>query len=136
MQDGIGDRVEPIRRKVLGAGDEVAGGIVDKAVQRAVFPDLVGHRLDRLGVANIDGVGDYGAAVRGHHCFGALFEDRAAAAANYHFGAEFEKAFAHGSAETGASTSHQNAFAGEEVGTEHAARPLFGWWRIAGHHVS
>jgi hypothetical protein len=34
VHDDIGDRVEPARRQVLGAGDEIAGGVVDEAGER------------------------------------------------------------------------------------------------------
>ena len=56
MHDDIGDGVEPARRQILGARDEIAGGVVDEAGERAVAENLLDHRFDRGGVADVDAV--------------------------------------------------------------------------------
>jgi hypothetical protein len=56
MHDDIGDGVEPARRQVLGARDEIAGGVVNEAGKRAIAENLFDHRFDRGRVADVDAV--------------------------------------------------------------------------------
>jgi hypothetical protein len=41
MHDDIGDGVEPARRQVLGARDEIASGVVDEAGERRFAENLL-----------------------------------------------------------------------------------------------
>ena len=56
VEDDVGDGVEAVRRQVLRAADEVAGGVVDEAVERAFVEDA-GHHV-------FDGVGRRGCRIR------------------------------------------------------------------------
>ncbi len=47
------DRFESAWGEFFGAGDEVAGGVVDEYVQRAIFPDRVDHGFNGVEAANV-----------------------------------------------------------------------------------
>lgn len=111
----IGDRVEAARRQILGAGDEIAGGVVDEVGQRPVGEDCFDHGVDGRGITNIDAVACHLAAVGLHQFGGRVVADALAAAADVDFGAELKKTGGHGFAEAGAAAGDENAPAGEKT---------------------
>src|SRR5205085_5043302 len=64
-QDNGNRGFESSWRKDFGAGDEVAGGIVDQYIERPFLPDAFDHGFYALGVADIADVGRHLAASRG-----------------------------------------------------------------------
>src|SRR6266581_283755 len=120
VQHGVRDGVEPARREVLGARDEVSRRVVDEAGERpAVLPDRLHHRVDRRRVADIDGVAFDRAAVLCHQLGGGFLEHGFSAAAEGEIGAELEIFRGHLAAEAGAAAGHEDALALEEVFPEH-----------------
>ena len=121
MEDDAEHGIDGARRQVLGAGDEVAGGVVDEGVERADGPDLLQHGVDGGGVADVAAVDlDFAPGFRGE-LGGGLGEDLLAAAADHEFGAELEEAAAHAEAQAGAAAGDEDALALEQVGLEHRA---------------
>ena len=95
VHDDVGDGVEPARREVLGAGDEIAGGVVDEAGQRTVAEDLLDHRIDRRGVADVDAVARNAPAMSLHQFGSGRVAHALAPAADRDLGPEAEKPLGH-----------------------------------------
>src|SRR5262249_14520159 len=121
VEDDAEHGVDGARRQVLGAGDEVAGGVVDEGVERAHGPDLLEHGLDSGGVADVAAVGLDFAPGFSAELGGRLGQPLLAAAADDELGAELEEAPAHAEAEAGAAAGDQDALVPEQVGLEHRA---------------
>ena len=84
------DGVPRAGREFFGAGDEVAGGVVDEDVERSFAPDGIDHGFDGFETANVAGDGVDGSL--GGEFGGGLFENFFAAAADVDRGSEFEEA--------------------------------------------
>src|SRR6516162_2879984 len=125
MHDDIGYSVEPARRQVLGAGDEITGGVVDEAGERAFAENLLDHRLDRGGVADVDAVARDTPAMRLHQFRGGLLADALAPAADGDLGPEAEEPLGHRLAEPCAAAGDEDLLACEEAVDEHGAFSLF-----------
>ena len=120
MQHGVGDGVETTRRQVLGARDEVARGVVEKAGERpAVLPDRLHHGVHCCGVADVRGVAFHRAAVLCREFGGGFFQRLAAPAADVYVGAELHVLRRHLAAETRPASGDEDALALEEVFLEH-----------------
>ena len=123
MHDDIGDGVEPARRQVLGARDEIAGGVVDEAGERAFAENLLDHRFDCGGVADVDAVARDAPAMRFHELVGGRVADALAPAADGDFGAEAKEPLGHRSAEPGAAAGDEDFFARKQAVDEHGRSP-------------
>ncbi len=110
---------ESARGKFLGAGDEIAGGVVDQDVERAGFPDGIDHGLDGVEIADVAGEGVDWAFGGGGKFGGGFLENFFAAAADVDGGAELEEAVGHGFAESGAAAGDEDALVAEEVVAKH-----------------
>ena len=121
MENDVEHRIDGARRQVLGAGDEVAGGVVDEGVERTHGPDLLQHGVDRRGIAHVATMGLDSAPGLGREPGGGLGQSMLAAAADDQFGAELEEAAAHAEAEAGAAAGDEDALAPEQIGLEHRA---------------
>ena len=119
MQHDAEHRVDGARRQLLGAGDEVAGGVVDEGVERTDGPDLLEHGVDGGGVADVAAVGLDSAPGFRAELGGRFGQHLLAAAADDELGAELEEAAAHAEAEAGAAAGDEDALALEQVGLEH-----------------
>ena len=119
MHDDVGDRIEAARRQVLGARDEIAGGVVDEVGERAFRENRLDHLVDRERVADIDAVAGDPAAMQVHQFGRGFVADALAAAADMDLGAELEEARRHRFAEPGAAAGDKNAPAGEKLFAEH-----------------
>src|SRR5271155_4935497 len=102
------------RGKLLGAGDEIAGGVIDQHVEGSGFPDGVDHGFDGIEITDVaresvdwafGGSGEFGCG---------LLENLFAASADVDRGAELEEAVGHGLAESGAAACDQDALVAEE----------------------
>ena len=119
VEHDIGDSVESARAQILGARDEVSGGIVDEVGQRAGAEDIFHHGVDCRRIADVDPIGLDVAAMFGGELGGGGLADRFAAAADENVGAEREKLLGHAFAEAGAAAGHQDAFAAKQSVLEH-----------------
>src|SRR5436190_16910010 len=107
----------------------VAGGVVHEDVERALLPDAVHHRFDRVRQAHVAPYGlDLSTGLLGQF-LGRLLQHVLAAATDHNVRAELEEAVCHRAAESRAATSHQNALALQEVGLKH--RVLNSWLKWA-----
>ena len=109
VQHDVGDSVESARAQILGARDEVAGGVVDEVGERPGLKNVLHHGVDRAGIANVDAVAFDLAAVFAAELGGGGIAYRLAASADEYVGAEREELLGHALAETGAAAGHQNA---------------------------
>src|SRR5271155_3398979 len=75
------------RGKLLGAGDEIAGGVVDQDVEGSGFPDGVDHGFDGVAISDVAGEGVDGAFGGGGEFGGGLLENFFAAPADVNRGA-------------------------------------------------
>ena len=123
VHDDVGDRIEAARRQILGARDEIAGGVVDEIGERAFAENRLDHLVDRERVPDVDAVAGHPAAMQVHQFGRGFVADALAAAADMDLGAEAEKARGHRFAESGAAAGHQNASAGEKLFVEHGRFP-------------
>ncbi len=119
MHDDIGDGVEAARRQVLGSGDEIAGGVVDEAGERAIAENLLDHRFDRGGVADVDAVACDASAMRLHKLGGGRVADALAPAADRDLGAEAEELLGHRLAEPRAAAGDEDFLAPKKAVDEH-----------------
>src|SRR5581483_7988238 len=114
-KDDAEDGVPGARGEIFGAGEEVAGCVVDEDVERAFPPDAFYELFDGLLIADVAAEAvDVAAEGRA----GGL-EDFFAASANVDGGAELEIALGHGAAESGAAAGDESAFSGQKRGREH-----------------
>src|SRR5580692_816236 len=111
---------ESARRKLLGAGNEIAGGVVDQDVERSGFPNGVDHGLYCVETADVAGEGMDWAFGRGGEFGGGLLENFFATAADVDGGSELEEAAGHRFAESGAAAGDEDALVAEEVVAEHS----------------
>ncbi len=125
VHDDIGDGVEAAWAEVLGAGDEVAGGVVDERGQRTVAEDVLDHRVHRGGVADVDAIGFHRPAVRFHHRFGRGVANALPPSADDDLGPEPEQALGHRPPQPRSPAGHEDFLALEQVLLEH----LFPPWR-------
>jgi len=95
VHDDVGDRVEAARRQVLGARDEIAGGVVDEVGERAFGEDRLDHLVDRECVPDVDAMARHPAAIQIHQFGGGFVADALAAAADMNIGAELKEARRH-----------------------------------------
>src|SRR5204862_4072725 len=122
VEDDVGDGVEAVRRQVLRRADEVAGGVVDEAAERAVFvPDPLHHGIDRRGIADIDNMGTHATAVLRSELARRVFQDTAAAPGDPQVGAEPQVAGGDLLAQAGAAARDENALTFEQAFLEHGA---------------
>ncbi len=119
MHDDIGDGVEAAWRQVLGAGDEIAGGVVDEAGEGSIAENLLDHRFDRGRVADVDAVACDASAMRLHELRGGLIADALAPAADRDLGAKLKELLGHRLAEPGAAAGNEDFFALEKAVDEH-----------------
>src|SRR6266513_456725 len=120
VQHGVGDGVEAARGEVLGARDEVTGGVVEKAGERpAVLPDRLHHRVHAFCVADVRGVALDRAAVPACELRGRPFERLPAPPEDVEIGAELEVLRRHLASEPRAATRDEDALALEKVFAEH-----------------
>ncbi len=117
----IGDGVEPARREVLRARNEISRCIVDEVGEGAVLERALDHGIDSGRIADIDAMCRDLPAVQLHQFRGGVFADALAAAADMDFRAEAEKFRGHGLAEAGAAAGHQDFAACEKTLCEHDA---------------
>ncbi len=117
--------MEGVGRQVLGAADEVACGVVDQAVERAVpGPDGLDHGVDGSRVADVHRVGhDLGAVLVAQH-LGGLVQHRQPAPAQVQLCPQPGQALGHDQAQPGAATGDQHALAGEKIVLEHGVSCL------------
>src|SRR5208337_1915068 len=120
----VDDGVPRAGREVFGAGDEVAGGVVDEDVEGSLAPDGIDHGFDGFKTADVAGEGVDGSL--GREFGSGLFENFCAAAADVDRGSEFEEAFGHAFAEAGASAGDQDALRLQKIGAEHLFNSLRG----------
>ena len=92
VHDDVGDRIEATRRQVLGARDEIAGGVVDEIGERALGENRLDHFIDRERVSDIDAVTRHPAAMEVHQLGRGFVADAFAAAADMNLGAKLEEA--------------------------------------------
>ncbi len=123
MHDDVGDRIEAARRQVLGARDEIAGGVVDEVGERALGENRLDHLVDRERVSDIDAVARHPAAMQIHQFGRGFVADALAAAADVDLGAELKEARGHRLAEAGAAASDKNAPARKKLFVEHVWFP-------------
>ena len=123
VHDDVGDRIEAARRQVLGARDEIAGGVVDEVGERALGENRLDHLVDRERVADVDAVAHHPAAIEVHQFGRGFVADALAAAADMHLGAELEEARGHRFAEPGAAAGDENAPPREKLFVEHVWFP-------------
>src|SRR5260221_13693790 len=102
VHDDIGDRIEAARRQVLGARDEIAGGVVDEIGERALDENRLDHLIHRERISDIDAVARHPAAMEVHQLGRGFVADAFAAAADMNLGAKLQEACRHRLAETGA----------------------------------
>mgnify|MGYP001114608555 CR=1 FL=1 len=119
VHDDVGDGVEAARRQLLGARDEIAGGVVDEVGEAAVAKDGLHHLLDRERVADVDAVTGDAAAMEIHQLGRGLVAHDLAPAADVHFGAELEEARRHRLAEARAAAGHEDAPSSQKIFLEH-----------------
>ncbi len=123
MHDDIGDRIEAARRQVLGARDEIAGGVVDEVGERAFGENRLDHLVDRQRIPDVDAVAGHPAAMQVHQFGRGFIANALAAAADMDLGAELKEARGHRFAEPGAAAGDKNAPAGEKLLVEHGRFP-------------
>ena len=126
VQHDVGDGVEPARAQILGARDEVAGGVVDEVGERTGLEDVSHHGVDRARIANVDAVGLDPAVIFPGEFGGRGVAHRLAPSADEDIGAERQEFFRHALAEAGAAAGHQDAPAAKKSVLEHLLpSPLF-----------
>src|SRR6202790_4336151 len=123
VHDDVGDRVEAARRKILGARDEIAGGVVDEIGERPVLEDRLDHLVDSESVADIDRVAGDATAIEVHQFRRGFVADDLAAASDLALPPDPEKAPGHPFAEPGPPTGHKNTPPCEELFSEHGRFP-------------
>jgi len=123
VHDDVGERIEAARRQVLGARDEIAGGVVDEVGQRAFRVNRLDHLVDRERVSDIDAVAGHPAAMQVHQLGRGLVANAFAAAADMNLGAELEEARGHRLAEPGSAAGDENASSGEKLFAIHLSFP-------------
>jgi hypothetical protein len=100
--------VKGIGRKFFGAGDKVAGGVVDQRVHVAIFGfGGVHQELDGSGVTDVAG-GEGGMAAGGADFVSGFLEGLFAAAGEKKSRAELGEAQGHRAAQAGAATGDEN----------------------------
>src|SRR5690242_20694830 len=109
----VDDGVEGARRKLLGAGKYVSGGIIHKNVERAGGPDRVHHLFDRFQAANVAGMSVDRAFRRELSSRG--FQNFFAASTDVYDGAQFQETRGHAFAQTGAAAGDENTFGLEKI---------------------
>jgi hypothetical protein len=119
VQHDVGDRVEPARAQILGARDEVAGGVVDEVGERTGLEDVSHHGVDRARIANVDAVGLDPALIFPGEFGGRCVAHCLAPSADEDIGAERQEFFHHALAEAGAAAGHQDAPAAKKSVLEH-----------------
>src|SRR4029079_15228942 len=103
-------------REILGRADEVAGGVVDEAAERAgLVPDSLHHRIDGLRIADVDRLGADAAA----ELLGGLLQHRSAAAGDPDLGAERNVFRGDFLAQAGAAAGDEDALTLEKAFPEH-----------------
>src|SRR6266702_4573266 len=121
VENGVGDGVESARRKVLGAGYEVAGGVVHQAgVRPALVPDRLDHRIHGRGVADVAGEGLDRAAVLRRELRGGFVEHGFSSAADSEIGAEPEVLRRDLAPEAGAAAGDEDALAFQQTVAKHS----------------
>jgi hypothetical protein len=109
------------RREFFGAGEEIAGSVIDQDIQRPRIPDLLDHQLDGIALAHIaNKAADFARCAVSQLAAG-LLQDFAPAAADVNRCAELQKALSHRAAQASAASGDQNAFALEQIWLEHLA---------------
>src|ERR1700694_3113799 len=120
VEHDVGDRVEAVRREVLGRADEIAGGVVDQAGQRSAFvPDALRHRIDRSGISNVDRMSAHDAAMACNQLPGGVVQHAAAPAAEPELRAQLEVAGGDLLAEACAAAGNEDALTLEQTFLEH-----------------
>jgi hypothetical protein len=119
VQHDVGDGVEPARAQILGARDEVAGGVVDEVGERTGLEDVSHHGVDRARIANVDAVGLDPAVIFPGEFGGRGVAHRLAPSADKDIGAERQEFFHHALAEPGAAAGHQDTPAAKKSVLEH-----------------
>src|SRR5258708_9399939 len=112
-------RIECAGGKILGAGDEVSGSVVDQYIERGLFPDRVDHGFDGVEIAHVARKGLNCASGGGGEFGCGLFEHGFAAAADVDSCTEFEEALSHAFAQARSSPGDEDAFAVEKILLEH-----------------
>ena len=106
--------------KVFGAGDKVAGGVVDQDIERPLLPDAGDHFLYTSGIADVADIGVDRAAGGSVKLFGGFLQHLLAASTDAkRGGTQFQKPPAHGFAQAGCATGNQDFFAGKKVVLKH-----------------
>src|SRR6266436_3540755 len=126
MHDDVGHRVEAARAQLLGARDEIAGGVVDEIGEGTFAEDVFHHLVDRERVSDIDAVAGHAAAMEVHELGRGLVADDLAAAADVDVRAKLKKTRGHGFAEPSATSGYEDAPAGQEIFIEHGCFRLKG----------
>jgi len=109
------------RREFLGAGEEIAGSVIDQHIQRPSIPDLPDHLLDGITLAHIADITANLARSAVSQLAAGLLQDIRSAAADVNCCAELQKTLGHRTAQARAAARDQNAFAPEQIWLEHLA---------------
>ncbi len=110
VQHDVRNGIEAARTQIFGAGDEVAGRIVDQAGERAIRPHLLDHAINGLVVFDIDLIRLDGPA-RGVTNLGAGgFQHGQPASANCHFRTEAHVLLGHDAAQPGTAACDEYLF--------------------------
>jgi hypothetical protein len=122
-------RGEAARTDVDRQRDEVGGGVVDQAGERAALPYALDHRVDLLGIAHVADLVLDAAAVRrrGRKLGHGLLQHGFAPAADVHRRAVCDEAARELLAEPGAATGDQDSFALQGVGADRSASKCPSW---------
>src|SRR5918994_5072237 len=122
VQHDADDRVPPVDRKILGAADEIARGVVDEDVDvPEVLDGALDELVDLLGVAHVDLPGERIEAGMTEFCRPRL-EVRRIPAADDDARAERTEAFRDGETDAGASAGDHGDTTLEHLGTKHQIR--------------
>jgi hypothetical protein len=124
VEDGPHDGVEPVGRQLLGEGQEVAGGVVDEAVDVPEAPGGAGDQgLAGGGLADVGGEDFDRSALarRSRDLARSRLELLAAAAGDRHAGPVRREGLRHREAEAGAAASDDDRAVREKRRLEHRA---------------
>ena len=112
------------RREFLGAGEEIAGSVIDQHIQRPSIPDLPDHLLDGITLAHIADITANLARSAVSQLAAGLLQHIRSAPADVNRRAELQKALRHRASQAGAASGNQNTFALEQIWLEHFASPI------------
>ena len=121
VEDDAKHRFPCPRRELLGAGEEIAGGVIDQNIQRPGIPDLADHPLDGIALAHVADKTANLARCAVSQLAAGLLQDIRPAAADVNRCAELQKTLRHRVAQARAASCDQNAFALEQIWLEHLA---------------